>query len=526
MIGMMYLVLTALLALNVSKQMLDAFIVVNETMETTNSNFNKKLDYALSKFYSQYQSNPNKVGPYWERAQKARKLSENLTNYIDSIKYTVVARTNGISYAEAKKLPLSKVESKDKYTEPTNYFIGSSHNGSGGEARKLKDKIEAYKKEMVGLLDPKYQNTMKLGLKTQGEFKDSYNQTQNWEMHNFYQTILAASVTILNQIKADVYNAEFDVVNSLFASVSAEDWKFDKISAKVIPKSAYVFIGEDYTAEVLVAAYDTKANPDVRYVLGADTLTLANFDNATRLESQSGIVSLKLPSSVEGLKKFAGRINIVGPMGDTKSYPFHDEYIVAKPALTISPSKMNVFYIGVPNPVTILVPGSPEKTVPTISAGSITYNPAGKEWIVDGLPSNMRGKTVTISVNAVFQGKTKNMGSSTFRLKTVPPPIAKIAGVTGGAISKDALSLSYVVSAQMAEQFDFDLKYTVISFKYSHNFNGDASGDMQVNGNRLPEPFLEQIRRAKRGQRVWIEDIKAKGPDGIRDLPSINLRLL
>jgi len=78
MIGMMYLVLTALLALNVSKQMLDAFIVVNETMENTNTNFNRKLDNTISKFRVQYQMNPNKVGPYWERAQKARKLSETL----------------------------------------------------------------------------------------------------------------------------------------------------------------------------------------------------------------------------------------------------------------------------------------------------------------------------------------------------------------------------------------------------------------------------------------------------------------
>ena len=92
----MYLVLTALLALNVSKQMLDAFIVVNETMENTNTNFNKKLDNTIAKFKIQYQMNPNKVGPYWERAVKARKLSEGLANYIDSCKYTVVSKTEKI----------------------------------------------------------------------------------------------------------------------------------------------------------------------------------------------------------------------------------------------------------------------------------------------------------------------------------------------------------------------------------------------------------------------------------------------
>ena len=96
MIGMMYLVLTALLALNVSKQIIDAFILVNESMETTNENFSKKLDNTYSKFKIQYQLNPNKVGPYWEKAQQAHLLSDKLAKYVDSIKYVVVMRTDGL----------------------------------------------------------------------------------------------------------------------------------------------------------------------------------------------------------------------------------------------------------------------------------------------------------------------------------------------------------------------------------------------------------------------------------------------
>ena len=93
MIGMMYLVLTALLALNVSKQILDAFIVVNETMEETNKNFGTKLENTYSKFKVQYQLNPNKVGPYWEKAQQAHTMSADLAHYIDSLKWMVVKET-------------------------------------------------------------------------------------------------------------------------------------------------------------------------------------------------------------------------------------------------------------------------------------------------------------------------------------------------------------------------------------------------------------------------------------------------
>ena len=520
MIGMMYLVLTALLALNVSKQMLDAFIVVNETMENTNSNFNKKLDNTLSKFKIQFQMNPNKVGPYWERAQKARKLSEDLANYIDSLKYMVVSKTERIPYSAAKIRPLADVDKKENYDVPTNYFIGSSYDGSAGESRVLKNKIEAYKKEMTGLLDAKYQGTMKLGLKTEGQFKDSYGKAQNWEMHNFYHTILAATVTILNQIKADVYNAEFDVVNSLFAAVSAEDWKFDVIRAKVIPKSSYVFLGEEYTAEVLVAAYDTKANPNVRYILGSDTLTAANFRNATPIASQNGVVTLKLPGSSEGLKKFAGIIKIVSPLGDTMTFHFKDEFIVAKPALTISPTKMNVFYIGVDNPVSISVPGGPERVIPTISVGSIRQE--GKDYIVSGLPQNTR--EATIIVNAVFSGKTKNMGSYTARLKRVPDPIAKIGGKSEGVISKSIVLASPFLVPEMQVGFDFDLKYVVTSYNFVTDITGDIF-EVRVQGNRLTPDIVRMITNARKNKRLWFENITVKGPDGERTIASINLKI-
>jgi len=245
MIGMLYLVLTALLALNVSKQILDAFLVVNETMENTNENFSQKLDATYDKFKVQFQMNPNKVGPFWEKAQTAQQLSAGLIRYVDSLKYEVVARTDGITFQEAKVLPLRNAKRKDNYDRTTEYFIGQSQDGSTGRARELRDKIDQYKVALLDLVDPKYRSIIKIGLDTEGPFYDAGGNPQNWQMHNFYRTILAATVTILNEIKAGVMNAELDVVSNLFASVTAEDWKFDEIRAKVIPKSNYVFLGEE-----------------------------------------------------------------------------------------------------------------------------------------------------------------------------------------------------------------------------------------------------------------------------------------
>ncbi len=524
MIGMMYLVLTALLALNVSKQILDAFVVVNESMELTNDNFSKKLDNTYAKFKIQYQLNPNKVGPYWLKAQQAHIVSEKFSKYIDSLKYLVIQRTEKLPTIEdAKKLNLRDAKRKDNYDTPTRFFIGSSSDGSAGESRVLKEKIEAFKKQMIELVDPKFRNTIKLGMDTKGPFVDFDGKEQTWEMHNFYRTILAATVTILNKTKAEVYNAEFDVVNNLYSSIDALNFKFDKIQAKVIPRSSYVFLGDEYQAEILVGAYDTKQNPDVRYTLGSDTLTPANFKSATPLEGSNGLVVLKLGASGEGLKKFAGIIKVVSPLGDTMTFHFHDEFIVAKPALTISPSKMNVFYIGVDNPVEISVPGSPERIIPTISTGSIRQE--GKDWIVSNLVSSAVREAV-ITVNAVFSGKTKNMGAYKFRLKTVPDPLIKIAGKSEGFVSKSLLLASPYLLPEMPAGFDFDLKFTVTSFVFSTSTASGEGSDEKVTGNHLSSAILSKIQNARKGQRVWFDDIYVKGPDGTRKVnTSLNLKL-
>ena len=523
MIGMMYLVLTALLALNVSKQILDAFVVVNESMEITNDNFSKKLDNTYSKFKIQYQLNPNKVGPYWEKAQRAHILSNALASYVDSIKYVVIQRTDKLpTLADAKKLELRNAKRKDNYDIPTRFFIGSSPDGSAGESKILKEKIIAYKKQMLDLVDPKYRNTIKIGMDTEGPFYDADGKKQNWEMHNFYRTILAATVTILNKIEAEIYNAEFDVVNNLLSTITAEDWKFDEIQAKVIPKSSYVFLGDEYQAEILVAAYDTKQTPDVRYVLGSDTLTPGNFKNATSIPGASGVVTLKLGGSSEGLKKFAGIIKIISPLGDTMTFHFKDEYIVAKPALTISPTKMNVFYIGVDNPISISVPGGPERVIPTVSVGQIKPAPEGKDWIVYNLPKGSR--EAVVSVSAVFSGKSKNMGTFTFRLKPVPNPIAKVGGRNEGFISKSLLLASPYIIPEMPVGFDFNLTFVVTSFTFVTEISGDII-DRKVQGNRLTPEIVKMIQDGKKNKRIWFEDINVKGPDGERTIGSISLKV-
>ena len=522
MIAMMYLVLTALLALNVSKEMLDAFIVVNKSVENTKANFASKIDDTYDRFEQQYKINPNKVGPYWEKAQRAKQLSEQLIRYIDSVKYAVIIRTDGLikTVEHAKNTPLGQVHAKDMFTEPTRYFFGRSEDGTTGEAGKLKRKINNYRNQMLEIAGEPLDSD-RLGLITKGPYYNADGKLLTWEQYNFYYTILAADVTILNKFISEVQNAEFDVVSHLYSSVTAEDFKFDEINAKVVPKTSYILKGQTYEAEVFVAAYDTKQNPEVFVLKGVDAITSRNISRAVPVVGKKGVVKLSFPGNTEGPQQYAGIIKVLNPAGEVLNFHFKGDYIVGPPSLTVAATKMNVFYIGVDNPVSISVPGvAAENLYPGITSGaSLTRDPEGKDWIVR-VPKGMKKAVVTADAN--FEGKRINMGSREFRVKRVPDPVAEIAGQKEGSINKNTLLAANAIIPSMKD-FEFDLYFEVKSFTMATIIGGDWI-PKSTRGNTFSEEMISIIRNAKRKQKFFFENIQAVGPDGTtRTLNTINL---
>ncbi len=511
MISMMYLVLTALLALNVSVEIINAFIIVNESVETTNANFGKKIDGTYANFEKAFLANPGKVKEFHDKALKAKQYSKELVDYINGSKYELISKTEEISITEAKNLNIKDIKRKDNYDTPTNYFIGKEGSKSG-KAYELKNKLNEYRNKMLDLVDPKYKVLLdkSLGLKTDESYKDKDGKIQDWAEHNFYRTITVAAITILNKTVADVLNTEFDIVNQLFSSVNADDFTFDKIGAKVIASSNYVLLGDQYQAEIFVAAYDTKSS------------ITAEINGAT-IQGDSGMVLYKSGASSEGLKKYKGQINVKTPFG-LKSYPFENEYIVAKPSATVSADKMNVFYIGVDNPVTVSVPGvANEKVRPTMTGGTLSPKGGGK-YIVN-VTKGAPGTKAIISINADFDGKMKSMGKSEFRVKTVPNPIPSIGGVEDGAlIDKSRITTAGGIAAQLKD-FDFELQMFVTSFTMQTTKSGDLSPKLISKGNKFTPEMISMLSQAKRGQKFWFENITVKAPEGNRKLNSINLTI-
>ena len=541
MIGMLYLVLTALLALNVSKDILDAFLVVNEGMVSTNVRFESKVATVYNRFESQYNLNPGKVGEYWEKAKEVKLRSQELIDYLESVQLEVVSRSERKTHEEVKSLYYAKVQmpdfrnqgdmrdrdfldlslvpSRDKYDEATNYMIGPNKNG---EAYTMAQKIESYRQFILGIVGQ--ENANKIGLNTQEKFKDASGTSQDWMYYNFYHTILAANVTILNKIITEVQSAEFDAVNRLFENITEKDYKFDKLSAEVIPSSTYILKGQNYEATVLLAAYDSKTQSEVKIVRGASSVNDGNISGAQVYRSENGVVKLSFPGQTEGPQRYAGVIEVRDPVTqEIKRYQFSKDYIVAPPSLTVAPLKMNILYSGLKNPISISAPGIPnEQIVPSISKGKIIRNANGN-WDVE-VPAGER--TTTISAAANVDGKSLPLGSYEFRIKRVPDPIAKIADLTDGTIDKNRLLASRAIIPEMVD-FDFEgFHFEIVSYELSTYRGTELQRTGTVRGNVFNDAVSNLIKNAGRGQRLYFERIQAKGPDGtMRTLNPINLEI-
>ncbi|MBE0649231.1 MAG: hypothetical protein IH595_00170 [Bacteroidales bacterium] len=549
MISMMYLVLYALLALNVSKQVLDAFLVVNESMISTNESLTAKIATTYNHFEEQYALQKEKVGPFWEKAKTVKTESDQILKYLNHLKLKLVEVTDDKdsafvmqhyyydslvpdpyhpgSMAKVKFLNLEKVPSKDKYNDPTDYLIGNETR-KNGEAYRLSKAMGNYRNKIIEVMNLS-DTTTRVGLITNylGNKKIIYRnadgQKQDWENHNFYYTILAADITLINKIISDVKGAEFDAMNYLYSSVTEKDFKFDHIEAKVIPQSTYVLEGTRYQAEVLVAAYDSKTNPKVWVLGGADSITSKNIGRAQLIHGVGGTVKLTFPATKSGIQKYAGTIEMVNPATNSVAkYDFNGSYIVAPPSLTVAPLKMNVLYIGLNNPVSITSPGIADEQIhPTITAGTLTKD--GRSWEVR-INKPVPGNQVYISATADVDGKQVSLGKSLFRVKRVPDPVAQIAGQTNGTIDRNTFLAAGAIIPNMKD-FEFDVYFTVSSFTFATLVNGDWI-PKNITGNRFTSEIDELIRSARPHQKFFFENIVAKGPDGsIRTLNPITLEI-
>ena len=509
MIGMMYLVYTALLALNVSVAVLDSFLTINEALEVTNQSYEQKNADLYSRFQASYVVNPAKVGKYWAKAQIVQSATKELFEYLQKTKIELIAVTEGISYEEAAKLDPRHISRQDNYDDPTRFFLGLDE--KSGRAHDLHERLHEYRHTLIEQVEERDRVNIPLRtLHLEGsKWYNANGEEQSWEVFHFSHTIIVADLALLNKFQNDVLNAENDVISYLYSSISDEDFKFDTISARVVPVSNSVLVGSNFEADIFVAAFDSRAE------------ITATIDGK-EYTGVGGSIRYKVPASTIGTRRVNGSIHVPASFG-VKSYPFSFEYEVRQSTATVSADKMNVFYVGVDNPVSAIAGGITDaNTRVEITNGTITKTKPGEYVVRVTKP----GLEATVRVYAKENGKETLMGSKTFRVKRVPDPVARINGQEEGVkrIDKNTLANAGGLLVSMKD-FEFELNLKIASFNVQVSRNGELSPMIPSDGNRFTQGMIDNFKRCNRGDKVFITDIYAAMPEGKRMLGDMILTI-
>ncbi len=535
MIGMMYLVLTALLAMNVSKQILKGYVTVNESMEKSKKNLTANNKRVMEAFQNTINGNPA-AKPYYDKAQEAELKIDEVVKYIDNLKKVVYEQTEKLGGGDTMQLRFAA--KLDDYDMPTYVLIGSdaaTPENKPNSALELRGKMDKLMDGLIAQLDgmqaenkTKFLPEIYTNLKKKftdmkphdsGAEEDGIKMT--WHVENFYHLPEAAVITNLNKMQADLKNLEAEILGEYSAASGKLAIKFDKLNAKVIAPSSYIQQGQPYKADIFLAASSSAMTADMMQVLlNADS---ASGAGGTPVPITEGMGKLEQGTGSVGEQTYKGVINFKKPDGSFERFPFHGTYMVAAPSAAVALDKMNVFYIGVPNPISVSAGGVAPSELSVSGSGGIKLSPkggAGKYEVTATTPGS-----VTISVSAKTKDGMKPQGTFKFRVKKIPDPVAKVGGKSGNVdMKKIELSSIGGVVADLPG-FDFEAKFVVTSFELTAVVKGVLKSEV-CSGNSLSSAARQILATAGVGSKIFIENVKAKGPDGsIRNIPGVTIKV-
>ncbi len=320
MIGMMYLVLTAMLALNVSKEAVEAFKRVDKGLTESIANYAVKNNLIYQEFDRAAAENPAKAGKYKTTAYAVKERADEAFNFIQSLKIEIIntAEGEGNPAVKGDEVIIEEVKKIDENNIPSQILLGANEKG---KAYDLKDILTDYREFLIEALEGK-NPTVEEGLNISLETKDGVNEdgeVEPWANLNFQTLPLVAVICILSEYQLAVRNAETEVLNYLYSQIDAASFKFNKLVPIVIPNSNYIQMGGEYEASVFISAIDTTQKPSVILTGGSQL----EVDDMGR-----GIYRVKATST--GEKKWGGVISLKAPDGTLKEYPFDASYNVGE----------------------------------------------------------------------------------------------------------------------------------------------------------------------------------------------------
>ena len=489
MINLMYLIFIAMLALNMSKEVLSAFGLMNEKLSESNEATTSRNDSFMANLEQKAADQPEKYVPLKSKADQIDELAKKFDTYLEELKGKMTATVDDPTDYE--------IMDKGDYLDQ-NFFKGDKIKPEGQE---FLNQINSFRDGVVSLLDgQKGMETIVKDVKEKFSTEQEINRDGikvDWLDYHYKGFPLVASLTKMTQLQSDIKTTESEVLsNMLQGTLSSEVSMTNYTTLMETSKSAY-FNGEQFDGQIVLGRKDASTKPSrVELTLDGRKLT----ENQYSIED--GKVKLKIGTGGVGEHKIEGML-IFAQDGEEVEVPVKSSFAtVAKPnSATISADKMNVVYRGVKNPMTISFAGIPDNKV-TASAQGLSRG-SGSSYVMDA--TRIKGREVTINVTGTLPDGGKVSDNAKFRIKDLPKPTGTIRG-EDGALKMQRNSLEISTIGAKFDDFDFELPLRVTGFK----FKVPGQPTINVSGNKLDSRAKGALLKAKRGAGVQIFDIEAK----------------
>jgi len=492
MINMMYLVLTALLALNVSAEILKAFHMVEISMDRAGENIDKKninTLKAIDKYHKEISPGDPKGKEAYDKSLEAKKIADDGVKYFADLKTQLIDAAGGRKDGKAEE----EVAQASNIEKHANLMIND------GKGKEVKAKIIDIKNKLLALLPKEKQAEVKSDL-----IIDEPKDGQSWESEMFEHTPLAAVVALISKTQNDIKNTEAQVLDILKGSIKDDVLIIDKLEAKIIPNNGtYITLGNKYSADIFLAASSSRTNPDITV-------------NGSGVKVEGGVGKYEVTANREGENKFKAVIVTQDAQGKPKRDEVEGSFFALAPLAVISATKMNVVYIGLENPISVSVPGVSAREVTVTSSAGGKLKSGGQDGTflltVDGTQRE-------IIINATVNGKV--MGFQKYRVRPIPKPMPQLGSIfqSGSYSAGEIKAANFVITA--LKDFAFDgVNFTTLRWTLIYQPKRGDGKFAPGSGTNISGEAKTLLNLAKPGDTYTLTGISAQGPAGAVQLPS------
>lgn len=502
MINIMYLVLTAMLALNVSAKIINAFFVIDKGIASTNSVIDASNNFTATSLEAAASQDPSKYQPLVDASKDVRALASEFNKYVDGIREELVKNSGGY-YPDTDEHHAGQPKGYKNKDVTTRLLVRD------GKGEELKEKILSARQNLLDIVNKLKnlpgtaiddQTIATLGKSITLEISNDWEKEKrptDWSHFTFNQMPLASVFPLLRKYQNDMKSSEAAVLNFLVGQVGAKSFKVDAFIPISSARKSYIIAGDEYEADITVGASSKSVYENMRITVNGNALDV----------DENGIGKYTTRTSGTGVQKYKVVVSLTNPTtGETESYDKEFEYEVGRRSVTVSADKMNVFYIGVDNPVSVAAAGvSTNELRVSGSGGGLQLKGGGTGKYIATVSRPGEDAIITVSGGGLTPTKFD------FRVKRIPDPVARLSKTSGGEMGSGEFKAQRGVVA-ILENFDFDAKCEIQGYTLTYVPKREDPIDSVNPNGPYNDKSRRLVERAKPGDIFYFDNVKARCP--------------